>query len=79
MVWELLAYSTDSRYGQDIRYRDYTSSRKKAEAFSKIPRIQFTDSGHGIEFISNIHIGTRKPKIFILKDYVQKNLATRKK
>lgn len=49
-VWLLEAYATDSRYGADVRYRAYTTSRKKAEAFARIPRIQFSDSGHGIVF-----------------------------
>jgi len=49
-TWLLEAYGTDCRYGDDVRYRAYTTSRKKAEAFSRIPRIQFTDSGHGIVF-----------------------------
>ena len=74
MVWELLAYNTDSRYRDDIRYRDYTTNRKKAEAFNKIPKIQFTDSGHGIVFYSHIHIGSRKPKVYILSDYVKEYL-----
>ena len=49
-TWLLEAYGTDYRYRDDVRYRAYTTSRKKAEAFARIPRIQFTDSGHGIVF-----------------------------
>ena len=49
MVYELLAYNTECM--QDIRYRKYTTSKKKAEAFNNIPKIQFTDSGHGIVFL----------------------------
>jgi hypothetical protein len=47
-VYELVAFSTE-RY-DDVRYRYYTSSKKMAEAFDKVPKIQFTDSGHGIVF-----------------------------
>ena len=75
MVYELFAYNTDSRYSNDIRYREYTTSRKKAEAFNRIPKIQFTDSGHGICFGYRIHIGSRKPRIYSLNDYVKKNLS----
>lgn len=32
----------------DCRYRDYTTSAAKAEKFRRVPKIQFTDSGHGI-------------------------------
>ncbi len=49
-TWLLVAFGTDSRYADDVRHRSYTTSRKKAEAFARIPRIQFTDSGHGIVF-----------------------------
>lgn len=49
-TWMLEAYGTDSRYRDDVRHRSYTRSKRKAEAFSRIPRIQFTDSGHGIAF-----------------------------
>jgi len=74
MIWELTAYNTDSRYQNDIRYREYTASKKKAEAFKKIPKIQFTDSGHGIVFSAWPHKGARKPNVYILKDYVKEYL-----
>jgi hypothetical protein len=74
MIWELEAYNTDSRYSHDVRYRIYTSSRKKAEAFNKIPKIQFTDSGHGICFYARKHQGRRKPNIYALSDYVREQL-----
>ena len=73
MIYELVGYNTDCRYQQDIRYRDYTTSKKKADAFNKIPKIQFTDSGHGIVFLSRELRGHRKPIIHILSDYVGKN------
>jgi hypothetical protein len=33
---------------KDVRYRAYTTSVAKAEAFKRVPKIQFTDSGHGV-------------------------------
>jgi len=74
MIYELIAYNTDCRYSQDIRYRIYTSSKKKVEAFNKIPKIQFTDSGHGIVFHASEHKGIRKSRITILRDYVEKHM-----
>ncbi len=74
MVYELLAYNTDSRYRDDVRYRKYTTSRKLAEAFGKIPKIQFTDSGHGIVFTFKIHVGTRKKLRSEVADYVKEHL-----
>lgn len=73
MVYELIAYNTDQRY-DDVRYREYTSSEKKAKLFSQIPKIQFTDSGHGIVFSAREHKGKRKPCVTVLSDYVRKNL-----
>lgn len=33
----------------DVRYRDYTTSAAKAARFkTAVPKIQFTDSGHGM-------------------------------
>ena len=78
MIWELEAYNIDSRYGSDVRYREYTSSRKRAEAFNKIPKIQFTDSGHGIFFYARPHKGRRKPRIITLSDYVREELLKMK-
>ena len=49
-TWLLEAFGTDSRYPDDVRFRAYTTSHKKAEAFDRIPKIQFSDSGHGIVF-----------------------------
>ena len=71
MVWELIGYGTDSRY-DDVRHREYTTSRKKAEMFERIPRIQFSDSGHGVVFHAVEHHGKRKPVRSM--DYVRKQL-----
>jgi len=61
MVYELIGYNTDSRYRDDIRHREYTTSAKKAELFRQIPKIQSTDSGHGIVFSAHEHRGPRQP------------------
>lgn len=73
MIWELIGYGTDSRYSDDVRHREYTSSRKKAELFARIPRIQFTDSGHGVVFVARPHKGRRGPTRSM--DYVREQLA----
>jgi len=80
MLYELAGYNTDCRYSQDIRYRQYTTSKKKADAFNKIPKIQFTDSGHGIVFrareMSNFDRKYKKPPVSVLSDYVRQHLKT---
>jgi len=88
MVYELVGYNTDSRY-DDIRYREYTNNKKKAELFNKIPKMQFTDSGHGIVFEAcELELRTRrKPTIKTMSSYVieqmnnlqVKNVIPRKK
>ena len=72
MVYELIGFNTDSRYRDDIRHREYTTSAKKAELFRQIPTIQFTDSGHGIVFDACEHRGRRKPIRHM--DYVREQL-----
>ncbi len=72
-VWVLEGYGTDSRYHDDVRHREYTTSAKKAALFSQIPRIQFTDSGHGIEFVALPHRGRRLPERRM--DYVRDQMA----
>lgn len=60
----------------DVRYRDYTTSVRKAEAFEKIPKIKFTDSSHGVIAVITL-VGSgkkRKDRIYTLTDYVRKNL-----
>jgi len=76
MVYELLAYNTDCRYS-DIRYRSYTTSFKKAQLFEKIPKIQFTDSGHGVVFIYRIKLDgiPRRPCVSTLRDYVNMHMS----
>jgi hypothetical protein len=55
---------------EDVRYREYTTSVRKAELFKTIPKIKFTDSGHGIVPVVNEHRGTRLPRNMILQDHV---------
>jgi hypothetical protein len=77
MVWELVAYNTDARHTSDVRHREYTSSKRTAELFARIPRIQFTDSGHGIEFSARPHRGKRQPTRHM--DYVREQMQLLRK
>ena len=76
-TWLLEAFGTDSRYRDDVRHRSYTTSRKKAEAFGRIPRIQFSDSGHGIVFHAlELPPRTRRlPERRGLAEYIREHLA----
>ncbi len=60
-VWELTGYSTESYGDVAIRHREYTTSKRTATLFAQVPRIDFTDSGHGIVFVAEPHQGKRKP------------------
>jgi hypothetical protein len=57
-VWCLEAYDTQMR---TARTREYTTSKLLAEKWERIPRIDFTDSGHGIVFQAWPHKGRRHP------------------
>jgi hypothetical protein len=70
MVWELVAYATD---GRDVRHREYTRSKAMALAWSRIPRVDFTDSGHGIVFAAREHQGKRERLIYGMRDHVEKH------
>jgi len=72
-VWELIGFNTDQRY-DDVRWREYTTSKRKAERFAKIPKLQFSDSGHGIVFNARPHSGPRKPVVRVLSEYVAANM-----
>ena len=74
-VYVLEAYNTDSRYPNDVRWREYTTSKKRAELFNKIPKIQFSDSGHGIVFSAREHQGRRKERRHEMVDYVCEQMA----
>lgn len=69
-VWRLEAYDTEMR---EARCREYTTSRRMAEKWERIPRIQFTDSGHGIVFLATPHTGRREPTIRRM-DWADKHL-----
>lgn len=56
---------------QDVRYREYTTSAKKAAIFKGVPKIAFTDSGHGIIPVVREHSGRREPRNMMLCDHVQ--------
>jgi hypothetical protein len=75
MVWELIGYNTDRRYPSDVRYREYTRSKRRAERFAEVPKIQFTDSGHGIVFCVREHSGKRKPIVREVADWVRQHMA----
>lgn len=59
MVWCLEAYDTEMR---EARSRRYTTGDLTAEAWERIPRIDFTDSGHGIVFHALEHPRGKKRK-----------------
>jgi hypothetical protein len=73
-IYELIAYNTDSRYREDVRYREYTTSKKRADLFNKIQKIQFSDSGHGIVFLGKEHTGRREPIKRELSSYVSEQM-----
>lgn len=76
MKYELVGFNTDSRFQSDVRWRQYTTSKKRAEEFEHIRKIQFSDSGHGIVFDAReVPAGElRKPDVGILREYVRDEL-----
>lgn len=56
---------------QDVRYREYTTSGKKADLFKQVPKIRFTDTAHHIIPVVKEHRGKREPHNRILADHVQ--------
>ena len=74
MIYELVGQSTDAR-SEDIRWRSYTTSLFRAQSFARIPKIQFTDSGHGIVF-SYRRVSRRQSVIHLLDKYVKEHLVT---
>jgi hypothetical protein len=76
-TWELTGFNTDARHRDDVRYRAYTSSRAVAERFERIPKIQFSDSGHGIVFSAReMKSGERRRELRRgVVDYVQRHLG----
>lgn len=66
--------STDN--WQDVRYREYTTSKKKAELFKQVPKIRFTDSAHHIIPFVKEHRGRREPRNMLLQDHVQSSIVS---
>lgn len=64
---------------QDCRYREYTTSAKKAETFKGVPKIQFTDSGHGIvPHVRELPMGARRePRNMLLYDHVRSHIKAK--
>lgn len=58
----------------DVRYRDYTTSKSKAERFRSVAKVQFTDSGHGLVPYVSSDGAPRGPKVGILADYVREQM-----
>jgi len=73
-VWCCIGYSTEEQGENKIRHRVYTQSEITAEAWRRIPRIDFTDSGHGIAFTSYAHNGKRKLEKLDLYRHVDEHL-----
>jgi hypothetical protein len=55
---------------QDVRYREYTSSKRKADLFKQVPKIRFTDTAHHIIPVVKEHRGRREPRNMMLQDHV---------
>ena len=74
MIYELIAVNTESNTATPSG--NYTTSKRKADLFEKLPKIQFTDSGHGIVFMANKLVGKKEKRIHILRDYVNHRMPT---
>lgn len=70
-VWCLEMRSTAD--WSDVRYRAYTSSVKRKTRFEQIPKIRFSDSGHGIVPVVEEKCGRRLPEIATLRSYVEEH------
>jgi hypothetical protein len=55
----------------DVRYREYTTSARKADLFKQVPKIRFTDSGHHIIPFVKETAGKRQPVIRHLREHVE--------
>lgn len=60
----------------DVRYREYTTSKRKAELFKQVPKIRFTDSAHHIIPVVKEHSGRREPRNMLLSDHVQSSIIS---
>lgn len=68
MIYVLEMRST-ANWG-DVRYREYTTSARKAELFKAVPKIAFTDSGHHIIPCVAEHKGKKLPLNRMLAEHV---------
>lgn len=57
----------------DVRYRSYTKSESVAERFRSVPKITFTDSGHGI--VPTVSEGRRGEPVSVLKEHVEAHMS----
>jgi len=72
-VWCLEMRNTQD--WSDCRYREYTQSARRAEWFGGVPKIQFTDSGHGVVPHAYEHkFGRRLPRVLVVADHVQAHM-----
>lgn len=61
----------------DVRYREYTTSERKAIRFKQlVPRIGFTDSGHGIVPTVKEVPGRNLQRVYLLTSHVRKAMAS---
>jgi hypothetical protein len=76
-MWMLEGWSTEERGEHAVRYRAYTTSEKRAAEFEQIPKLQFSDSGHGVVFSAIPCTGRRKdkPEKRDMHGYVSQQLA----
>lgn len=47
----------------DVRYRDYTSSERRAAKFRLVPKVRFTDSSHGVVPVVTERNNPRAPRL----------------
>ena len=59
----------------DVRYRDYTSSEDRMKRFEALPKIQFTDSGHGIVPVVSKCGSRGRDQVNVLETYVRQHGA----
>jgi hypothetical protein len=60
----------------DVRYREYTTSKKKADLFRLVPKVRFTDTAHGIIPYVKEHRGRREPRNMMLQEHVADAIKT---
>lgn len=61
-LWECTGTSTEEHGEHAVRHRSYTTSKRTADLFARIPRIDFTDSGHGVVFHARVVGYNERPR-----------------